>query len=154
MVIDPQASPLVLQNIFFCLPSETGEAQGLTGAVARFSRMGPYFLQTPKCRGALLPSDEGADGNRHCRVFSFWLSMRKSCDGERGGRCWTRSVPFPWAGTVKLVEVPSERSRGCHIRAVPISPVEIVLLSFSWSVLEVSEMSIVVLVYMSCNCCL
>lgn len=80
--------------------------------------------------------------------------MRKSPGGERGRQCWTRSVPFPWAGTVGLVEVPSERSPGCHIRAVLISPVDIVLLSFSWSVLEASEMSIVVLVYTSCNRCL
>lgn len=98
MVIDLwSSSPRVLQNIFFCLPSETGEAQGLTGTVARFSRMGPYFLQTPKCRGAPLPSDEGADRNRRCWVF-LCLRTAKEPWWRAGGTVLDRvcSLPMGW----------------------------------------------------------
>lgn len=43
---------------------------------------------------------------------------------------WTRSIPFPWAGTVELFEVPPERRLGYCIRAVLMLPVETMLHSF------------------------
>lgn len=94
-----------------------------------FSYTGPYFLQTSKCREASQLSYEGADRNRHRRVFSPSWSTERAVMESVGGQRWTRSVPFPWAGTVELFEVPSERSRVCHVRAVLFWSL-LVLLSF------------------------
>lgn len=44
--------------------------------------------------------------------------------------CWTRSIPFPWAGTVELFEVPSERRLRYNIKIVLMPPVATVLHSF------------------------
>lgn len=51
--------------------------RGLTGTMAPFSYMNPYFLQSSKCREALFLSYEGADRSRHCSVFSLSLNAVK-----------------------------------------------------------------------------